>query len=60
MNNKDIRQFNHKKQRHGYWEYYTDWNSLFFKAFYHNDKLSAYEEYYDLLSTKLEKTFYII
>jgi hypothetical protein len=59
--NKDIRQFNHKKQRHGYWEVYKfDDNYLFFKAFYHNNKISGYEEFYPYPTNKVEKRFHII
>jgi len=41
---KNITQFNNKEQRHGYWEYYYD-GKLWFKCFYHNDKLVGYVEF---------------
>jgi len=45
-NNKNIRPYNDKGQRHGYWEYYYD-GKLWFKCFYHNDKEIGYEDYYN-------------
>jgi len=44
MRDKSIRPRNNKEQRHGYWEYYYD-GKLWFKCFYHNDKLVGYVEF---------------
>jgi hypothetical protein len=65
MNNKDITPYNNNNnnnnnnngKKHVYWERYIG-NTLWYKTFFHNNKLSGYEEYY-YTPEKLIKTFYI-
>lgn len=46
--NKNIQQYNHNGQRHGYWEIYLGNGNdlLFFKCYYHNDIPHGYWEHY--------------
>jgi len=49
---------NAKGQKHGYWEYYSCNNILWFKCFYHNGKEIGYAENYHI-SGKLSKKYYL-
>jgi len=42
--NKNIKPYNEKHQRHGYWEVYWSNSEAWYKAFYHNDNEISYEE----------------
>jgi hypothetical protein len=54
---KDIKSFNDKGQRHGYWELYYYYGSLWYKRFYHNGKKVGYEEYYSYLGELIDKIY---
>jgi hypothetical protein len=41
---KDITPLNEKKQRHGYWELYSDDGKIWFKRFYVNGQKIGYGE----------------
>jgi len=58
---KNIRQYDNKGQKHGYWEVYWSNGNLCYKGFYQNGKLVGYEEYYDMyLKCKLTRKKYNI
>ena len=59
--NIDITPFNDKEQAHGLWEVYYPNGNLWYKRFYHSDKLVGYEEYYTYLGNRglTEKKYYI-
>lgn len=47
-NKKDIKPYNHKRQRHGYWEVHYDYyyaNILYYKCFYVKNIEYGYTEY---------------
>ena len=57
---KNIRQYDNKGQKHGYWEVYWA-GKLNFKSFFQNDKLVGYEEFYDsYINSKLSEKVYHI
>jgi antitoxin component YwqK of YwqJK toxin-antitoxin module len=56
---KDIKSFNDKYQRHGYWEDYCSDGHIRHKTFYQNDKEIGYEEYYWYNGKISKKRYYI-
>jgi antitoxin component YwqK of YwqJK toxin-antitoxin module len=56
---KDIRPFNDKDQRHGYWEWYYYDGKLMFKGFFYNGKRVGYEEIYYHDGKLIKKTYNI-
>jgi len=47
--NEDIKTYDDKKRRHGYWELYDERNvKLMYKCFFINGKISGYDEDYFL------------
>jgi antitoxin component YwqK of YwqJK toxin-antitoxin module len=55
---KNIRPYNTKGQRHGYWEGYHD-GGLSFKCTYHNGKEVGIEEIYTYTSKIQDKIYYL-
>jgi len=54
----DIRPRNDKGEQHGLWEWYCD-GKLWYKCFFHNDKLVGYEECCSYDGKLEEKRYYI-
>ena len=54
MKKKDIKTYNNKGQRHGYWEVYVDNGDLWIKCVYVNNNINGvFESYWEgKLSTK--------
>jgi len=60
MNDKDIRPYNDKHQRHGLWEIYYSLNGqLMYKVNYVNGKSVGYGGYYWSNGKLVEKTYYL-
>jgi len=57
--NKSIEPLNNKHQRHGLWKKYIHNGDLWYKCFYHNDKLVGYEELYSYDVNIAKKRYYL-
>jgi len=58
-NNKNIRQYNNKGQRHGLWEIYYNDGTLWSKRFYQNGKPLEYGENYWYNGKISKKRYYL-
>jgi len=59
MNDKNIniKPYNNKNQRHGYWESYWDDGDLWYKSFFQNNKRVGYSEWYSYDGKFTRKTY---
>ena len=58
QDNKNIRPYNHKGLRHGYWETYFDNGMLFYKRYYINFEKYGLEVLYDNTVKLSLKSYY--
>jgi len=58
QDNKNIRPYNHKGLKHGYWETYFGNGTLYYKCYYINFKKYGLEELYGPIEKLSYKSYY--